>query len=156
MFLGENEVKLDTKGRIFFPSVLRRQLPDGSCEAGFVLKKDIYTPSLLLYPRFVWDRLTSVLRRKLNPFNRRHAEFLREFYRGTAEVYLDGNGRMLIPRRLLEAISADKDLMFVGQDDLIQIWSLDSYARVQISEADLATLTEEVMGNEFTFYDNQS
>lgn len=148
MFVGEYTCKLDSKGRVLFPSTLIRQL-NADARMRFVLKRDIYVQCLLLYPASEWERQTSILTKRLNPFNRSHAEFLREFYRGTAEVVLDANNRMLIPKRLIECLGAEvKDLVFAGQDGKVEIWSASSYERSKASENDFANMAEELLGGD--------
>jgi len=149
MFVGEYICKLDSKGRVLLPSALLRQMPIEDRER-FVLKKDIYTKCLVLYPASEWDRQNSLLKKRLNPFNRKHAEFLREFYRGTAEVLLDGSNRMLIPRRLVEYMGEkSKELIFAGQDGKIEIWDKTAYDVAQTSDADFQQLADDILGGDF-------
>lgn len=152
MFVGENYVKLDSKGRVLFPSSLKHQMPVSEHSSCFVLKKDIYSECLLLYPKTIWDNFTNNLRLKLNPFDKSHSVFLREFYRGTADITLDSSGRLLIPKRMLDLIRAGKDLVFAGQIDLIQIWVPDIYEASKISDSDLAQLTEKLFSGNINFY----
>jgi MraZ protein len=149
MFVGEYICKLDSKGRVLLPSALLRQMPIEDRER-FVLKKDIYTKCLVLYPASEWDRQNALLKKRLNPFNRKHAEFLREFYRGTAEVLLDGSNRMLIPRRLVEYMGEkSKELIFAGQDGKIEIWDKLAYDKAQTSDADFQQLADDILGGDF-------
>lgn len=153
MFVGEYNCKLDSKGRTIFPAALKRQL-QGDQQQRFVLKRDIYTNCLLLYPISEWNSQVKILKKRLNPFNKKHAEFLREYYRGTAEIVLDGSNRILFPKRLLEYIEANKELVFAGQDGKIEIWSKDKYENTQSSHADFANLAEDILGGDFMFNDN--
>lgn len=149
MFVGEYICKLDSKGRVLLPSALMRQLPVDERER-FVLKKDIYTNCLVLYPASEWDRQTSILKKRLNPFNRKHSEFLREYYRGTAEIMLDSNNRMLIPKRLSAYLGEDaKELMFAGQDGKIELWERSSYENTQSNDTDFQNMAEDILGGDF-------
>ncbi len=152
MFVGEHSGKLDAKGRVIFPASLKRQIPEDAQKQSMVLKKAIYHKCLILYTFQEWQYQTNFIKKRLNPFNKRHAEFLREYYRGTAEIYLDSNSRMLIPKKLLEYIEADKDIVFAGQTDQIQIWSNANYYREQMSEQDFADLSSDIFGGDFGFY----
>ncbi len=151
MFVGECNGKLDSKGRVIFPSQLKRQVPDEEQSAAFVLKRDIYEKCLVLYPMSEWNRQTGMLKKRLNPFNRKHAEFLREFYRGTAEVYLDNNGRLLIPKVLLDYIGGEKELVFAGQEGKVEIWDKDAYAKKKMDNDSFAELADDILGGDFMF-----
>jgi len=152
MFVGEYIAKLDTKGRVIFPAPLKRQIPEEEIAHAFVVKRDIYEKCLLLYPMSEWQYQTSILKKKLNPFNKKHAEFLREYYRGTAEISFDGSFRLLIPKRLLEYVSVDKDLVFAGQEGKIEIWAKEVYESKKSDNEDFANLANDILGGDFGFY----
>ena len=152
MFVGEHSGKLDIKSRIIFPAPLKRQIPEEEQAQAMVLKKDIYENCLILYTMNEWQYQTGILKKKLNPFNKRHAEFLREYYRGTAELYFDSNNRLLIPKTLLEHIGANKELVFAGQKGKIEIWAKEKYNSKQIGQEDFADLANDILGGDFGFY----
>ncbi|MBQ4009297.1 MAG: hypothetical protein II604_01200 [Bacteroidales bacterium] len=106
---------------------------------------------MVLYPMSEWNRQTGMLKKRLNPFNRKHAEFLREFYRGTAEVYLDNNGRLLIPKALLDYIGGEKELVFAGQEGKVEIWDKDAYAKKKMDNDSFAELADDILGGDFMF-----
>ena len=151
MFVGEYNSKLDNKCRVIFPSQLKRQVSDEEQAAAFVLKRDIYEKCLVLYPMSEWNRQTGLLKKRLNPFNRKHAEFLREFYRGTAEVYLDNNSRFLIPKTLLDYIGGEKELVFAGQEGKVEIWAKNVYEQKSMGNDSFAELADEILGGDFMF-----
>jgi len=154
MFVGEYSCKLDNKGRVLFPAALKRQLPADQQEH-FVLKRDVYEQCLVLYPIQEWEMQNRAIRKKLNPFNREHALFLREFHRGTAEIFVDSSNRILIPRRLLESLGENLgDLVFAGQDGKIEIWGSSQYQAKKAGEGDFANLAERILGGDF-FYQNE-
>lgn len=146
-FIGEYPCKVDPKGRILFPSALKKQLHgDGD---GFVVKKDLFEKCLVLYTMEEWNRQNELIREKLNAFNKDHNRFLRGFYRGTAELSIDANSRMLFPKRLLDEIGVDKDIVLSGQDSKIEIWAKEVYDGIEEDEADFALLAQTIMkGNE--------
>ena len=65
------------------------------------------------------------IRKKMNPYNREHNMFLRNFFKGTAELSLDNNNRLLIPKRLMDLIGAERDVVLAGQDGRIEIWAAE-------------------------------
>lgn len=145
-FIGDYTGKVDAKGRLTFPSTLKKQMSSASGDR-FVVKKDIFEKCLVLYPMEEWERQNSLIRNRINPYNKEHNKFLRNFYKGTAEVVMDGNNRLLIPKRLLELVGISKDVVLAGQDGKIEIWDKQLYDKVDESEEDFAELAEKIMGN---------
>lgn len=146
-FIGDYTAKIDTKGRVSFPSSFIKQMPVSSAEK-FVIKTDVYEKCLIIFTIEEWERQTKLIREKTNSFNPKHATFLREFYKGTAELKLDSNSRILIPGRLLKYAEIDKDIYLLGQDKKIEVWSKELYEDKELSPEDLAKLAEEIMGGE--------
>lgn len=145
-FIGDYECRVDDKGRLLFPSALRKQNKSASPDR-YVVKKDIYESCLVLFPMEEWERQNALIRRNTNPYNKEQAQFLREFYRGTAEISLDSNGRLLIPKRLLEMVNISKDIVLSGQDSKIEIWSKERYDSNGLDEQKFASLAEKVLGS---------
>lgn len=57
--------------------------------------------------------------------------------RHTAEAGLDGQGRISVPSRLVEAAGIGREVLFVGAGDVIEMWDPDRYETyVGESEAD--------------------
>jgi len=145
-FIGDYNGKLDSKGRIAFPSAFRRQMKDLVHE-GFVLKRDIFEKCLILYPMKEWERQNQLIRSKTNSFNREHNRFLRMFYSGTAEVILDNNGRMLIPKRLIEYAGIGSDVVMAGHFGKIEIWAEEKYQKESKADDEFALLAEKILGS---------
>lgn len=144
-FIGEYSCKVDAKGRIMLPAAFKKQMPSTANDK-FVVKKDIFEQCLVMYPMDEWERQNKLIRSKLNPYNKEHNRFLRNFYRGTAELILDSNNRMLIPKRLLELVGIRKEVILAGQDGKIEIWAKDIYDRAAEGEDEFASLAEKIMG----------
>jgi MraZ protein len=146
-FIGDYNCKLDEKGRVTFPSTLKKQMSSAT-QGRFVVKKDIFEQCLVLFPIEEWERQNSIIRSKINPYNKEHNKFLRNFYRGSAEIVLDGNNRMLIPKRLLELANISKEAILAGQDGRIEIWAKDMYDSTEEGSDDFAALAEKIMGGD--------
>jgi MraZ protein len=144
-FVGDYTGKVDVKGRITFPSAFKKQMPDDS-STSFVIKKDIFEKCLILFTSDEWERQNKIIRAGINPYNKEHTKFLREFYRGTAEVTLDTNNRLLVPARLLEYAQIESEIYFSGQDRKIEIWAKNSYESKEESAEDFAELAEKILG----------
>jgi MraZ protein len=144
-FIGDYPCKADAKGRIILPMAFKKQMPPAA-QDHFVVRKDIFENCLVLYAIDDWNRQLEKIRKRINPYNREHNMFLRNFFKGTAELSLDSNNRMLIPKRLFDLIGADRDVVLAGQDGRIEIWSASVYDTIGMPAEDFANLAEKLMG----------
>ena len=142
-FIGDHTCKVDSKGRILFPAALKKQLDDNISQ--FVIKKDLFENCLVMYTNREWENQNKIIRSQINNFNKEHNRFLRGFYRGTAEISLDGSSRILIPKRLLEIAGINKEVILSGQDSKIEIWSKEAYDNLIEDENEFAALAEQIM-----------
>jgi len=143
-FIGDIKCKIEAKGRLLFPSNFKKQLENE--QTNFVIKKDIYEKCLIIYTDAEWERQITILRKKLNLYNKNHSKFLREFYKNTAELSMDSSGRIRIPKRLLELIDAKKEILMLGLDTKIEIWASEIYSEIETSEEDFADLAQDILG----------
>lgn len=144
-FIGDFECKADAKGRIVLPAAFKKSV--GQEELRFVVRKDLFEKCLVLYPYAYWEEELVNLRQKLNPYKREHKQFLRDFFRASAEISLDGNGRFLIPRRLMDQVEANREVMLVGVDRYIELWSREVYLTMSDNPDVLAGQAEALLGN---------
>ena len=121
-FTGTIEAKADAKGRVFFPAMFRKVLASAG-EEQLVLSRDAFQPCLVLYPRSVWDEQLDSLRAGLSRWNARQQMIMREFVCDVETVTLDGGGRFLIPKRYATKAEIKQDVVFLGMDDTVEIWS---------------------------------
>jgi len=101
---------------------------------------------LVLYAIEDWKRQLDKIRKRINPYNREQNMFMRNFFKGTAELSLDNNNRILVPKRLMDLIGADRDVVLAGQDGRIEIWAADTYDKIDMPAEDFANLAEKLMG----------
>ncbi len=143
-FIGDYTCKVDNKGRVLLPSAFIKQLP-AKTQDRFVVKKDIFENCLVLYPMQEWEYQNKLIRSKINPYKKEHNIFLRNFYRGTAELLLDSSTRLLLPKRLLSVVGIEKEIIMAGQDSKIEIWSKKAYDAIASGEDEFADLAERIM-----------
>jgi MraZ protein len=143
-FIGEYTCKLDSKGRLMLPVAFKKQ-NNSSIQDRFVIKKDIFENCLVLYPIDEWERQSTLIRKKLNPYKKEHNMFLRRFFKGMAELILDSNNRMLVPKRLLDEVKIEKEVIMAGQLGKIEIWAKDQYDSVNVGNDEFAGMAEKIM-----------
>ena len=121
-FTGNIDARTDEKGRVFIPATFRKQLQAADLSA-LVLRRDIFQQCLVLYPENVWDEMVETIARRTNPFDNNGRAAMRGFVAGAERIGIDGNGRILIPKRYLEAADIQNDVRFIGMDNTIEIWN---------------------------------
>lgn len=143
---GVHEQKVDNKGRVLFPSGLKRQLSQVLNE-GFVMKRSIFEKCLELYPMSEWQSEMKGVN-KLNRFVRKNNDFIRMFMAGVKIVELDDAGRLLIPRDLIQWAQIDKEIVLASSLNRIEIWDKVLYETSIAEKADrFSDLAEDVMGD---------
>ena len=144
--IGEFECKLDAKGRLVVPSALKRQLPNVE-QDGLIVNRG-FEKNLVIYTRGEWDKQAAKISR-LNTFNAKNREFIRQFMRGATMLTLDAAGRVLLPKVLLDYAKIEGDVVLACQFDRIEIWPKAVYDEMMNGDVgdDFAALAEEVMGN---------
>ena len=150
-FLGNIEAKADAKGRVFIPAQFRRQLQSGS-EDKLIMRKDVFQDCLVLYPEEVWNEELDELRQRLNKWNANHQLIFRQFVSDVEIITMDGNGRILIPKRYLQITGIQSDVRFIGVDNKIEIWAKERAEKLFMEPKAFGAALEEIMKEEETTY----
>ena len=146
-FIGEYTSKVDDKGRLVFPAPLKGAIPPGS-DMRFVIKKSLFSPCLEMYTFEEWEKRSEEVKSKLNFFNKDHALFWREYMRNRDIVEPDAKlGRILISRKLLDAIGINKEVVFSGNDFMIEIWAKEKDDSSEISNEEYIAIAEKLPEN---------
>ena len=145
--IGTYECKVDVKGRVLIPSAFKKQLA-AVINKGFVLKRAVFQSCLELYPISEWEELISKVN-SLNRFKKKNNDFIRRFTAGVKFIELNNNGRLLIPKDLIEFSNIKREIVLSSSVNIIEIWDKDSYeSSIVDSRDDFAKLAEEVMGDD--------
>lgn len=141
-FIGEYEdVPVDPKGRLIVPSACRKALPMGvttfviaqwfdGCLAGFDPKG--------------WQRVLGKLQ-TLDGGQKQSRQLIRSVAGRAVEARIDRQGRVLIPRKLLDRAGITDRATINGAVDRIELWNPERYADY-MDEADqkLEEIAEEM------------
>lgn len=119
MFMGEYNHTIDTKGRIIVPSKFREALGDEFVVTGGL------DGCLFVYPNDEWMEFIAQL--KNLPGSKEARQLQRYFLAGAASCEVDKQGRILIPNKLRESAALEKDIVFVGVLNKIEIWSKERW-----------------------------
>lgn len=95
-----------------------------------------------------WERQNKLIQQNINPYNKEHNRFVREYYKDTAEVELDSNSRLLIPSRLLVLVNINKenDVVLAGQLGKIEVWAKDRYDGASAEIENFGELANKILG----------
>ena len=143
-FLGEYESTIDAKGRFLLPSGFKKQLPKDE-GAQFVINRG-FEKCLTLYPLQSWKPIFSEIS-QLNDFDPKVREFRRYFLNGATQLEVDGAGRILLPKNLMEHASLEKDIVLVSALNKIEIWDKNKYQQFfeSFTPESFSNLANEVM-----------
>jgi MraZ protein len=121
MFLGEYTHTLDDKGRLTLPAKFREQMAHG-----VVVTRGL-DGCLFVFTYEDWKSFTSILSQQL-PFTQRSArDFSRLFFSGAVDIIPDRQGRILIPSYLREYANLDSEVVIIGANTRLELWTPDQW-----------------------------
>lgn len=143
MFIGQYNNKMDVKGRLSMPVKFREEIGTkfiitrglDSCLFGYSLKE--------------WQKIESKI--KSLPITKKNARsFQRFFFSGATEVEIDRQGRINIPKSLIDHASLEKECVVNGIANRIEIWDKAKWdTQLQESELAFEEIAEELENFEF-------
>lgn len=119
------------------PSDFKEQM-GAQAEEGFVLRPGSNKKCLELFTRKDWDEVQEKFRTSLNPFNPQHEAVIRKYNAGARFAKLDANGRLQIPKELIDKGFVTKDIIITSVTTKMEIWDKSLY------EAAVESLDDEV------------
>lgn len=143
MLMGEFHHNVDEKGRLIIPSKFREELGD------VVIVTRGLEDCLFLYSEREWSLIVSRL--KTLPFTKKDARsFTRMFLSGATNAEFDKQGRIKIPMPLCDYASLEKEVVVVGVNDRLEIWSRDKWnSFVSCSKEELSSLADSLFDSGF-------
>ena len=145
--IGTYECKADAKGRVMFPSALKKQLQKVIGD-GFVVKRSVFNQCLEIHPMNDWNGVVGQVN-KLNRFVKKNNDFIRSYMAGLKMVEVDGSGRFLIPKDLISFAGLQKEIVLSSSVNMIEIWDKERYeSSVAETLKDFGNLAEDVMGSQ--------
>ncbi|WP_025728763.1 division/cell wall cluster transcriptional repressor MraZ [Atopobacter phocae] len=143
MLIGEYQHSIDSKGRLIIPVKFRDELT-----SQFILTRGL-DGCLFGYPKSSWDTVQEKL--KNLPLSKKDARaFVRFFYSAASEVEIDKQGRVNIPKTLIEFANIEKECRIVGISDRIEIWSKERWQKfAEETEENFDDLAEHMIDIDF-------
>ncbi len=142
-FKGQAEYSVDDKGRVAIPAKMRSAMTP-EAEGTFIITRGL-EQCIFLYPKDRWAEIEERIG-GLNMFQRESREFARRILMWAEEAVLDKQGRVSLPKPLMEFAGIQEKALIIGAFDHIEIWDLDVWeAHINEAVEDYETLAERVM-----------
>lgn len=125
MFFGTYYHQMDAKSRIRIPSKFSRELG-----TTYVVGRSAIDNVLAIYTLEDFDRISA---KKHSPFNVLAETAYSVFFGSYFEVSEDTQGRLLITENIKKLVTLEKDIVFVGAADHINLMSKTRYEKMQES-----------------------
>lgn len=124
-FFGEFRFSIDEKGRTALPASFRETLEkENEDSEHWVITKGM-EQSILLYPIKTWQQLLEYMSSKLSYKNEADRTFLRYFIFPAKEITIDKQGRFVVPKNLIDHSKLNRNVVFLGALNKIEMWSED-------------------------------
>ena len=141
LLLGQHQAKLDSKGRLFFPSKLKKII------GSWLIITRGYEGSLIIVSQDSWAAVTKDISSK--PFIFGPARETSRFILGNAsEIKLDSQGRFLLPDYLKKYAGIKNRTVFLGLGQYVEIWNQDRWEEHQKKlETKISSISEKIIEN---------
>ena len=150
MFAGQYENKLDGKGRVSIPAQFRTEVLDSqplspdangqlfvpqsavrSSGAGderhiFIYCSPRHENVLEGCDRAYLENISRAMAR-LEPASKEHEDLVDIYFARTTRLLIDENGRAMLGKALCDYANISKTCLFVGRNDVFEIWNPDKY-----------------------------
>ncbi len=139
VFRGRYEHAIDGKGRVSLPARWR-EIMAGHDDPIIVVTVS-HEPCLVARSLAAFREFEERLRRQ-NQFNPSVRRAMRHLVGNAQECPVDGMGRVLVPAALRDYAGLQKEVVFIGQVDQIEIWAKERWE--QRESEDLSHLKDDV------------
>jgi transcriptional regulator MraZ len=133
MFRGHFEHAIDAKGRTSLPSRFRDVLV-ASGDARLVLTPSPFDACLHLFPMKAWEEFESKIA-ALPQFEPNVIKLRRLYVSAAAECEVDRQGRVLVPNSLREHAMLQKNVLWAGMGQMVELWAREKWDDVQAMTA---------------------
>ena len=126
-FLGSYTYTMDHKGRVNVPVKFRKHKRTEEADSLFITRG--LDGCLFVYPIDEWEQIDTRLREL--PVTRQNTRiFIRMLSSQAITASMDKQGRIALPRHLIELARIDTEVMIVGTLDHFELWSPSEYVKV--------------------------
>tara|TARA_B100001029_G_scaffold168203_1_gene162039 strand:+ start:319 stop:783 length:465 start_codon:yes stop_codon:yes gene_type:complete len=130
MFLSSYENKLDKKGRVSVPATFRSHLSSLGYN-GFISYPSFNHSSLECCSQDRIEKLSNTID-TLNPFEEKRDYFATSVLSESINLQFDSEGRISLPKKLLDHAKIKNNILFVGLGKTFQIWDPNLFEKFKI------------------------
>ena len=127
---GQYAHNIDAKGRLFIPAKLREELGE---KFHVTIGQD---HCLSVYSDESWNAFMD----KLKELSYSKVKQLRPMFAYAADCEPDAQGRILVPAKLRQYASLDKEVVVIGSFDRVEIWNAQRWAELESAALDTGDL----------------
>lgn len=139
MFIGQYKYNLDSKGRIVIPTDYRNQL------GGHIVVNKGIENCITVYSKSEFDKQAEKLA-SLNFTQKTNRSFNRYFLSSAFNKEIDTQGRVNLDECLIKHAGITKECVIVGAGNVIEIWSLESWNKVEEERNEnLESISEDII-----------
>ena len=124
MFLGTYQHTIDSKGRVFIPARFRTQ-----DNQRFIVTRGLER-CLFVFPEDEWERQQNQIKDQ-SMMKKEARAFNRLFFSGAAELICDRQGRINLPRNLIQYAELGTEAKIIGVSNRFEIWSVGSWEQYE-------------------------
>jgi len=130
MLLGEFRCEADDDGRLVLPSSFSAELADGVTVTRGIER------CLLVYPADEWEKLSGELRERLPFTNQAARAFGRFLFSAAAACEPGEEGRVTLPRQLLQYAGIDGEAIVIGLLTHLEVWHPEQWEKTKSALVD--------------------
>jgi MraZ protein len=123
MFTGSYFNTIDSKGRVVIPNKLRFELGER------IWLTQSVDGCLSIYTQDGWREYTRIYISNLSLIDENARKLARFVLGGARELEIDRLGRINLPQDQIEHAGIEKDVVFVGIGDSIEVWGAEALER---------------------------
>lgn len=120
MFSGKAYHNIDAKGRLFIPATFREELGNS-----FIVTNG-YGRYLHIYTLSEWEKYLAKI--DALGLDKKIRDYKRKIMLGSCPTEMDSQGRIVISKEHREFASLEKEVVFIGMTNYIEIWDSRSLA----------------------------
>ncbi len=149
-FAGEHSCTLDNKNRVNIPAGIRKML-GSEAENTLVFAPGFEDVNLYAYPLNEWNKLTDNFK-KFKPFDKAARDFIRLFVGRSFPATMDGQGRIMLPDRILKIAQIESEMLILGSVSKLEIWNPRVYQEyLDTNKLGLADLAQKINFSDMLF-----
>lgn len=142
MFRGIFETSIDAKGRTSLPAKFREVLVDVHGDERFFITNSSpvdlggggFSTGLLIFPYKKWFEFEENFRASRGLTSAQRNSVMRTIISPATECSVDKLGRLLIPPHLRKSAALEREILFVGVLDKIEVWSQAEREKVRVQD----------------------